>query len=202
MQSDIQWYPENHLKMSDSNLDRRDHVGVIIWDDDIKEYNLSFILDKPNTSLTIYGIFLGNKDRSCEINLNVTHKAVNTKSRLVLKGVLADKSSVKFKGNTRIEKGAKGTDAWLECRLLILSKQANGQAIPGLEILENDIKAGHASTAGRINDLEMFYLQSRGLSEKTAKKLIVEGFLETVVYQMPQIAQSFFFNSIKNFNYE
>ena len=85
----------------------------------------------------------------------------------------------------KINKNAKKTNAWLAVHLLLLSDKASGRAIPALEILENDIKAGHATTVGKVNDLEMFYLQSRGLSKKQAKQLIVEGFLKSVLDQMP-----------------
>lgn len=145
--------------------------------------NINIDFTKDNETCNIYGILLGKGNNSLDINVNVTHRAINTKSRIVLKGLLTEKSSIKFTGNTRIMQGAKGTNAWLECRLLTFSDYAIGQAIPSLEILENDVKAGHASTAGRINDLELFYLQSRGFSEKEARKLIAEGFLKSVLME-------------------
>lgn len=179
-----------------------DLVSAFIWDGKCEEYTMSFDMATPDTSLTLYGILLGNEDKSTVINVNVIHKAVNTRSRLVLRGILTDKSKVKFSGLTRIEHGAKGTDAWLECRLLLLSDQAKGQAIPSLEILENDIKAGHASTAGKISELEMFYLRSRGFSETMARKMIAEGFLESVANQMPEGLYSVFQAKYKDFKYD
>ena len=98
--------------------------------------------------------------------------------------VLAER--VDINGLVKIEKGAKGTNAWLAAHLLLLSEKAKGKAIPSLEILENDIKAGHATTVGRINDLEMFYLMSRGLPKKVAKSMIVTGFLQSMISQFPK----------------
>ena len=162
----------------------RDDEDSFMWvgyeDNPTEEININVDLVKPNEKFELYGILLGMGNKSLVINVNVVHRAVNTRSRLVLKGILTEKSSIKFNGITHIERGAKQTNAWLECRLLLLSDQAKGQAIPALEILENDVKAGHASTAGRINDLELFYLQSRGLSPKKAKRLIAEGFVKSV----------------------
>lgn len=169
-----------------------------IWTGKEEQIDLDFLFTKPNTSLFVYGILLGKHQESCHINVNVVHRAINTKSRIVLKGVLKDESSIDFKGLTRLEHGAKQTDAWLECRLLLLSDTAHGQAIPSLEILENDVKAGHASTAGRINDLELFYLQSRGLSLKESKKLITEGFIRSVANEM-NMTSKIFQNLLKNY---
>jgi Fe-S cluster assembly protein SufD len=68
----------------------------------------------------------------------------------------------------------------------MLSEHAKGLAIPSLEILENDIKAGHATTVGRISDLELFYLMSRGLDRVQAKRLVVNGFLQDMIDQLPK----------------
>ena len=161
--------------------DKSTFSWIAYVDQTVEVININVDFTEPNEDFGIYGILLGMGSKSLAINVNIKHRAINTRSRVVLKGILTEKSSIKFNGITHIEHGAKGTDAWLECRLLLLSDQAKGQAIPSLEILENDIKAGHASTAGRINDLEMFYLRSRGLSPRESKKLIAEGFLKSVI---------------------
>lgn len=166
-------------KYENDNEDSFSWVGYPDQTTEVININVDFQV--PNQRFDLHGILIGMGNKKLEINVNVIHRAISTTSRIVLKGILTEKSSVKFNGLTRIMKGAKQTDAWLECRLLVLSDNASGQAIPSLEILENDIKAGHASTAGRINDLEMFYLQSRGYSQMEAKKLIAEGFLRSVV---------------------
>lgn len=132
---------------------------------------------------------MGNENKGLKLKITVSHNAENTKSNVIIKSALKDTSSVFFDGLIKIEKGAKGTDAWLAAHLLLLSQKARGIAVPNLEIVENDIKAGHATTVGRINDLELFYLMSRGLSEPQAKELIVEGFLQSILKEFPKELQ-------------
>lgn len=157
----------------------------IFWDGKMEEISYDIILSQPGAKVSVLGLLLGNNNHVLNINVNVTHAAPNTKSEIILKGALSDLSKVNFEGLVKIEKGAKGTNSWLAAYLLILSDQAKGKAIPSLEIKENDIKAGHATTVGKVNDMEMFYLQSRGLSQSQAKNLIVEGFLSSVLQRFP-----------------
>jgi Fe-S cluster assembly protein SufD len=96
---------------------------------------------------------------------------------VIVKGVLDDSSKVDFEGLTKIDRGAKNSNAWLESRLLLISDKATGRAVPNLEISENEVKAGHAATVGKIDETEIFYLMSRGLPRNQAVKLIVDGFI-------------------------
>lgn len=162
----------------------------IFWDGKETSLNYNFTLSKPNTTLSLLGLLIGSGTKELDIKITVIHAAPNTKSEIILKGVLKDLSRVNLEGLVKIEKGAKGTNTWLATHLLILSDQAKGKAVPSLEILENDIQAGHAATIGKVSDAEMFYLQSRGLSKDQAKSLIVEGFLSSVLQKMPKNIQS------------
>ncbi|MBI2597209.1 SufD family Fe-S cluster assembly protein [Candidatus Daviesbacteria bacterium] len=161
----------------------------ILWTGLEKNLSYDFTLSKRGSSISILGLLLGKGGKRLNITINVVHKAPDTKSEIILKGVLKGNSEVNFKGLVKINKGAKGTETWQAVHLLILSDQAKGTAIPSLEILENDVKAGHEITVGKISDMEMFYLQSRGLSKQQAKKLIVQGFLSEV-YEKRQIYES------------
>jgi Fe-S cluster assembly protein SufD len=92
---------------------------------------------------------------------------------------------VDFTGLVKIKKGSIGANAWFSANLLLLSKKAKGRAVPSLEILENDIKAGHATTVGKVDDQELFYLMSRGLSKIKARDLIIQGFLSGFLQEFP-----------------
>jgi Fe-S cluster assembly scaffold protein SufB len=85
----------------------------------------------------------------------------------------------------RIEKTAKNSRAYLAEHGMILGKDARADAIPGLEIETNDVKATHSASVAQINDEELFYIMSRGLTEDEAKKLIIVGFFEPVVERIP-----------------
>ena len=160
-------------------------VLPILWTGDEPEISYDVVLSEKGASISILGLLLGKEDAALQIKIHVTHAAENTKSEVILKGALTDAAKVNFEGLVKIKHGAIGTNAWLAAHLLLLSDKSKGRAIPSLEILENDIKAGHATTVGRINDIEMFYLISRGLSRKAAKQLVVQGFLASILERLP-----------------
>ena len=116
---------------------------------------------------------------------NITHIGPNTSGHAISKGVVKDKSRSLFKGMIRIEKDAKNSRAYLAEHGMILSKDALADAIPGLEISTNEVKATHSASVAQINEEEIFYLTSRGLSENDAKKLIIVGFFEPLVERIP-----------------
>lgn len=157
-----------------------------LWIGNEKELVYKIILEGKGASVKFLGLLLGKESQSLKLNITVFHKGENTKSEVIIKSALQDTASVYFDGLIKIEKGAKGTNAWLAAHLLLLSPKARGIAVPNLEILENDIKAGHAATVGRINELELFYLMSRGIPEDKAKHLIIGGFLDSILKQFPK----------------
>jgi Fe-S cluster assembly protein SufB/Fe-S cluster assembly protein SufD len=116
---------------------------------------------------------------------NITHSGPNTSGHAISKGVVKDKAKAIFKGMIRIEENAKNSRAYLAEHAMILSKDALADAIPGLEIETNEVKATHSASVAQINEEEIFYLMARGLSEDEAKKLIIIGFFEPLVERIP-----------------
>jgi Fe-S cluster assembly protein SufD len=110
----------------------------------------------------------------------------HTTSDLLYLSALYDEARAAFYGVTRVEREAKGTSSYQECRNLLLSPKAGAEPIPVLEIETNDIlRCGHGATAGAIDPVQRFYAQSRGLSAEQAERMIVRGFFEQVVSQLP-----------------
>jgi Fe-S cluster assembly protein SufB len=116
---------------------------------------------------------------------NITHIGQNTSGHAISKGVVKDKARSLFKGMIRIEKDAGNSRAYLAEHGMILGKEARADAIPGLEIKTNDVKATHSASVAQINDEELFYLMSRGLDEDASKKMIIIGFFEPLVERIP-----------------
>ena len=81
----------------------------------------------------------------------------------------------------KVDPGAQQTDAFQECRNLLLSKKAHADAIPGLEILANDVRCTHAAAIAQIDPEQVFYLNSRGLNDAMSKRLVIEGFMAELV---------------------
>jgi hypothetical protein len=102
-------------------------------------------------------------------------------SDLAFRGILTGRSSVVWRGMIKVDEGAQQTDAFQESRNLLLSKKAHADAIPGLEILANDVRCTHAAAIAQIDPEQLFYLASHGLPTEDAERLVVEGFLAELV---------------------
>ena len=113
------------------------------------------------------------------------HYGHNTDGQIIQRGVLLGETNAVFNAIGKIEDGSIGTNAEQESRVLMLSKDARGDANPILLIDENDVTAGHAASVGRIDESQVYYLQSRGLTRKQAERLIIHGFLAPVVEELP-----------------
>lgn len=126
-------------------------------------------------------VVFGNNNQKFDLVSDLSHVGQNTKGRILSNSVLEDKSQSVFKGMIRIGKEAKNSSAYLAGHAILLSENARSDAIPGLEILTNDVKATHSASVSQIDDEQIFYMMSRGLSESEAKKFIVLGFLEPAI---------------------
>ena len=124
---------------------------------------------------------LSTKEYRKEFDVSVIHKNINTYSKLDNYGVCRDKSKLVFSGVCQIDKGAHGSKAHQNAKIMIFDDACNGIARPVLKIDENDIEASHASVVGKIDDEHLFYLTSKGLSEDSAKQLITFGYLKPIL---------------------
>ena len=115
------------------------------------------------------------------------HQGPKTVSRVTYKGALHGKGArTVWIGDVLIGSEAIGTDSYEQNRNLVLSEGTRADSIPNLEIKTGDIQgAGHASATGRFDDEQLFYLQSRGIEEVDARRLVVMGFLVEVISKIP-----------------
>ncbi len=115
----------------------------------------------------------------------VHHVGVSTTAQITWKSAVADDAYVVFDGMINIEKGAQGTNSDLRDNVLHLTSKARSDSIPGLEIDANEVKAGHGSTSGQVDEEQLFYLRARGLSREEAMRTIVMGFFASIVEAIP-----------------
>ncbi|MBI2599002.1 SufD family Fe-S cluster assembly protein [Candidatus Curtissbacteria bacterium] len=141
---------------------------------------LDVILAGENASVEVVGLVLAKNQDEKSIEANIVHAAPNTKSNVNIRSVLRDRSTFAFRGNVKIEKGAKGADAYLRSDALLFDEAKMGDDTPALEILEPDVKAGHAATIGKVDEEMIFYLMSRGLTRDQSEKMIISGFIEPI----------------------
>ncbi|QQG38998.1 MAG: SufD family Fe-S cluster assembly protein [Candidatus Woesearchaeota archaeon] len=134
-------------------------------------------------------VFFGNKEQKFELNTNLIHKGPKSNGNVQIRGVLKDKSYCYSHGILKINKEAQQTNTFLSEHVLLLSKESKAQAIPALEIEANDVQAQHSASVTQIDNDQLFYILSRGLEEKEARKMIVQGFLSSVLSQASQNMQ-------------
>jgi Fe-S cluster assembly protein SufD len=113
------------------------------------------------------------------------HDAPNTHSDLLFKGAVQDHAASVYTGLIKIREHARGTVAFQTNRNLTLSEGAWAESVPNLEIYTNDVKCSHASTVGPIDEEQRFYLESRGIRPEIAERLVVLGFFDEVLSQLP-----------------
>lgn len=133
-------------------------------------------LNEEGAHGTIRALSALKGEEQADLNALIYHAKPNTFSAQLVKNILDDKSRGAFTGKIYIEKEAIGVDSSQLSRALLLSKKAQMNARPQLEIYADDVKAGHGATIGQLSDEELFYLQSRGLSGDKARQMLCHGF--------------------------
>ena len=134
----------------------------------------------------LYGVYFATDGQHLEHRIHVNHNVPNAKSRVNYKGALAgDQAHTVWIGDVYIHKGADGTDTYELNRNLLLSDGARADSVPNLEIETGEIVgAGHASTTGRFDDEQLFYLQSRGIPADIARRLVIRGFFAEIINKL------------------
>jgi Fe-S cluster assembly protein SufD len=134
--------------------------------------------------------FLGSGDQVHDFRTHQMHTGARSRSTLLSKGAVADHSRSVYTGLIEIEKGAKRTDARQTNHNLLLSPAAHADSVPNLDIRENDVMCAHASSVGPLNELQRWYLESRGVSREDAERLMIQGFFYEMLANLPpQLAE-------------
>jgi FeS assembly protein SufD, group 1 len=130
-------------------------------------------------------VVIGRGEQVQNFTTKIVHYGKATEGFILNHGVVKDQSSTVFNGIGHILHGASKSNAQQESRVLMLSDKARGDANPILLIDEDDVYAGHAASVGRVDPIQLYYLMSRGIPKEEAERLIIHGFLEPVVSQLP-----------------
>jgi Fe-S cluster assembly protein SufD len=130
-------------------------------------------------------LYFAGGDQMHDFRTIQDHDAPNTNSDLLFKGAVQDKAASVYTGLIKVRKHANGTAAFQTNRNLTLSEGAWAESVPNLDIETNDVKCSHASTVGPIDADQRFYLESRGIRPEVAERLVVLGFFDEVIEQLP-----------------
>lgn len=184
---------DNLSKGVTTYVNRRGHIGTdssIEWalglmnDGDTINENVTNLMGDGSTG-DVKTVTVGRGKQTQNVTTRVTHYGKASTGTILSHGVMKDKATTIFNGIGHIKHGASKSDAQQESRVLMLSKGARGDANPILLIDENDVVAGHAASVGRVDPVQLFYLMSRGISKQEAERLVIHGFLDPVVKQLP-----------------
>ncbi len=138
-------------------------------------------LEGKYSSAFINGIHLLSKNKHHEIRTKTNHLYENTKSYHLIKSVIDDSSKSVYQGKIYVDSNAQKTDGYQLSKAILLNEEAEFNAKPELEIYADDVKCSHGSASGSLDEDSIFYLMSRGLDQKTAKELLINGFLLDVI---------------------
>lgn len=158
-------------------------LGLMNDGDTISE-NITHLIGDGSTGDT-KSVVVGRGVQKQNFTTMVVHHGKNSEGQILKHGVMKDSASSVFNGIGKIEHGASKSNAEQESRVLMLSEKARGDANPILLIDEDDVTAGHAASAGRVDPLQLYYIMSRGISKNEAERLVIHGFLAPVVNQLP-----------------
>ena len=150
----------------------------------LSRYKIEYFLNGTGASCNDSEVIFGNNEQSFDIQTNVNHESPATEGRVVEKSILRNKSKSLFKGMIRIKENAAKSNSFLSGRSILLDKDAKSDAIPGLEIFTNDVKATHSASVAQIDEEQIFYLKTRCLTHEEAERIIIEGFLEPLSRKM------------------
>jgi Fe-S cluster assembly protein SufD len=143
--------------------------------------NLNCRFAAPGAKCELDGLYLAGEEQLVDFHLDIDHAVPGCESRENFKGILNGRSKAVFDGRILVQEQAQQTSAHLSNANLMLSRQAEIDAKPQLEILADDVQCSHGTTVGQLEPQAMFYLRSRGLSEEQARRLLCLGFAQEII---------------------
>jgi len=143
------------------------------------------VLKGKNSKSDYVGIAYAGKGQYQDTGCKVYHLNENTSSTILSKGISVDGGTSSYRGLIQIKKGAKKTKSSVHCDGLMLDDNSVAMTLPSMNVQENDVEVAHEAAVGKIGEEDLFYLMSRGLSENEATKLIIAGFIEPVIKELP-----------------
>lgn len=159
----------------------------------LSKHFVSLDLVGPGAEGRVSGLLYADGDQHLTYNTLQRHLAPWTTSDLLFKGALSGSSRSVWRGMIFVAEGAQHIDGYQANRNLVLDRDARSDSIPGLEILNNDVRCTHGSTVGKIDEEQLFYLLSRGIPRPEAENLIIQGFFADVIgrFSVPEVGQAF-----------
>jgi len=143
------------------------------------------ILLGDNSSSDFIGVAYAGEGQHQDTGCKVHHIGKNTKSNIISKSISKDSGITTYRGEIRVDKTAKKSLSNIKCDTLMMDHFSKSNTLPNIESQANDSEIAHEATVGKISEEQIFYLMSRGINEDAARQLIVSGFIEPIVKELP-----------------
>ena len=152
-------------------------------------------LKGENAELNLNGVYISGSKQHHDLTTAIYHDVANCTSRQIVRGVLGGESTGVFQGKVRVAPDAQKTDGQQMSKAILISDKASANAKPELEIYADDVVCAHGATVGELDDEQLFYLNSRGISMDKAREILIKAFLEDIVIQsVDEPLHDFIFN--------
>ena len=142
--------------------------------------NIRVNLNEPFAEAQLYGLYLVDKTQNCDNRIKVLHNCPDCKSFQLYKGIMDDDAEASFHGHVVVQPDAQRTNAFQTNRNILLTDKAKINTQPFLEIYADDVQCSHGATVGQLDDEALYYLRTRGIGERSARKLLMFAFANEI----------------------
>jgi Fe-S cluster assembly protein SufD len=175
----------------DQELNSNFTINTITLGGELVRNNLNIRVNGQNCETNLYGAYILKDNQHVDNHTFIDHRVPNCLSNELYKGVVDDKATAVFNGKVFVRKNAQKINAYQSNGNVLLSDSASVNSKPELEIYADDVKCSHGSTIGQLDEKAVFYLRSRGLSDKQARELLVQAFVSDVLDKLSDEVRAF-----------
>lgn len=198
----VQYEEDNCYQIATEQVEQEKNstftINTITLNGGLVRNNLNIEVKGENCTTNLNGAYLLKGNQHVDNHTLVDHKAAHCESHELYKGVVNDKSTAVFNGKVFVRKDAQKINAFQSNANVLLSDDSTINSKPELEIYADDVKCSHGSTTGQLDEEAVFYLRARGLSEKSARKLMISAFINDVIEKIDnEEVKSFVFNLLQ-----
>lgn len=159
----------------------RVQVYLCVTEQIVENITIELLLQGDGAHAEVKGIIALDSDESVTIKTAQRHSAPHTQSQVIVKALVADYAQLKYEGLINVDKQAHNTNAAQQNKNMLLSEYARVCARPSLEVHTNEVKCSHGSATGPLDNKQLLYLMSRGIEQKQARHLLMQGFIADVL---------------------
>ena len=176
----------NFVGMIDANLKENSKLDMVLTQQgvNLSRSDVNINLNGDYSIYNLTGIYFGREKQHKDITACVNHNAENTSSKQTIRGILDDSSVGVYQGGIKVAPQAQKTDGQQMSRALLLSKLAESNSKPELEIFADDVSCAHGATIGELNKEHFFYLLSRGIPYMKARDILIKAYLSEILDQI------------------